>query len=132
MYKRLFARLLCAALCALCLAGCAGEPKTILLNSVSKFFSNEAMLEATARELEIVGNAANVRIHIMNLNNDPLERFGASVAFLDSDGNILYTDEQEITLDMPLEIYDSISITATCRGKNVNKISSVSISGEEG
>ena len=132
MRKRLFARLLCAALCVLCLAGCAGESKTILLNSVSKFFSNETVLEATARELEIEGRTATVRIHIMNLNNDPLDSFGACVSFLDNAGNVLYIDEQEITLDTPLESYDSISITAACNGKHVNKITSVSISGTEG
>lgn len=132
MKKRQSILRLAAAMLALSLLlGCNPSSKTTLLNSVDKFFSNEAMLEATARELIIEGDEASVRIHLMNLDSEPLEAFSMHVSFLDSKGEVLYVDAQEVTLEIPLESYESTSITATCSGKKVKKITSVAVEGAQ-
>lgn len=124
MRKYLVWLLLAAAL--LILVGCGAKSSTTILNTVNKFFSNDAVLEATARELEVQGNEASVRISIMNTSEDKVDGFHAKVDFLDQKGNVLYTHEQDV--NESLESYESTSITATCYGKNVGKIAGVTVS----
>lgn len=131
MRKRLFALAILIAL-ILMSAGCgSASSQTIILNSVSKFFSNDGLLEATARELSIEGNDASVRIHILNTSEEPIDSLNAKVSFLDQEGNVLYSDELDLTYDTPLESYESTTITASCSGKNVSKIAMVSIEGSQ-
>ena len=131
MRKRLFALVILIAL-ILMSAGCgSASSQTIILNSVSKFFSNDGLLEATARELSIEGNDASVRIHILNTSEEPIDSLNAKVSFLDQEGNVLYSDELDFTYDTPLESYESTTITASCSGRNVSKIAMVSIEGSQ-
>lgn len=106
--------------------GCGSSSSTTILNTVNKFFSNDVVLEATARELVIDGNEANVRISVMNTSEDQVDGFHAKVDFLDQKGNVLYSHEQDV--NETLESYESTSITATCYGKNVGKIAGVIVS----
>lgn len=124
MRKYLVGLLIVAALCGL--VGCGSKSSTTILNTVNKFFSNDVVLEATARELVIDGNEANVRISVMNTSEDQVDGFHARVDFLDQKGNVLYTHEQDV--NEVLESYESTSITATCFGKNVGKITGVTVS----
>ncbi len=131
MRKRLLALVFIIAVVLLG-SGCGStSSQTIMLNSVSKFFSNDGLLEATARELSIEGNNASVRIHILNTSEDPIDSLNAKVSFLDQQGNELYSDDLDLTYDTPLESYESTTITATCSGRNVSKIAMVSIEGSQ-
>ena len=129
MRKRFIVLFVFSLACILCLAGCASSSGTVMLISVSTFFSNDALIEATARELTIDGDKATVRISVVNLGSDPLDSFSADVSFLDSEGNVLYTDTQSVAFDEPLGSYESASFSASCTGKDAKKAVAISIAG---
>lgn len=130
MQKRPIVYALCLLMLCACLSGCAARKRTTMLNTVDTFFSDQALLEATARELKIDGDEASVRIHVMNISGDAIDGFSMQIHFLDESGNVLYTDTQSAAYEVPMENYESASITANCSGKDVGKIVAVSVNNE--
>lgn len=116
----------------LCLFGCGGKAKVTTLNSVSSFYSGGTRFEATARELTIDGNEAQVRIRFTNMGDEAVDGVYANVEFLDQQGAVLYTTGLNISSEAPLVVGDSVSGTTSCSGKNVSKIRDIHVNAQDG
>lgn len=114
--------LICALFC-----GCA-KTQVTTLNSVCTFYSDNTLIEATARELTIQGSDAEVRIRMLNFGEESANFINAQVDFLDEAGNVLYSDQIIDEYDTPLAPGESVGVTATCSGKDADKIKGIAVS----
>lgn len=105
----------------------APKHETITLNSVNKFFANGVLLEANVRELTYDGNDASVRIRFTNLGDDPIGGIDANIRFLDKDGNLLFEEGLHVVFEVALYKDETFSANVSCNGRDVRKITGVSV-----
>ena len=128
MRKARFALAACLLALLTLLCACGGKSRTVMINQVSNLYYNGVTMEVSVRELYIQGNDASARVRFLNRSDDTMSRVGAVVEFLDKDGGVLYTDELSEVCDYPIPTGDGVALTATCSGRNVQKIASVRVS----
>ena len=111
-------------------AGCGANGKRTEPNTVSTFFYGGSRFEATVRELTVSGRKAEARIRIINVGGYSVDTVQAEAMFLDAAGNLLYTDQIDLSGE-PFLAGDSKSVTVSCSGKKAKAVDKVILTGKD-